>query len=57
MSKFLVKVEGKLIVDAADKKLAQDRANVYMGDKGLPGFKATEYGTEQVEDSNILTPV
>jgi len=41
--KFLVKVEGKLIVEAADKKLAIEKANVFLAEKSLGGFKGNEY--------------
>ena len=54
MPKSVVKVEGKLLVRAADKKLALDQTNVFMSDKGLPSFKANEYHTEEIDDSTIL---
>ena len=54
MAQFMVKVEGKLLVRAADKKLAIEHANVFMSDKGLPSFKGNEYGTEPVDDSTVL---
>lgn len=54
MPKFMVKVEGKLLVRAADKKLALEQANVFMADKRLPSFKAVEYHTEEIDDSAIL---
>ena len=54
MAQFMVKIEGKLLVRAADKKLAIEHANVFMSDKGLPSFKGNEYGTEPVDDSTVL---
>jgi len=52
--KFLVKVEGKLIVEAADKKLAVEKANVFFADKNLGGFKANEYYTEEINDTSVI---
>ena len=54
MAQFLVKIEGKLLVRAADKKLAIEHANVFMSDKGLPSFKGSDYGTEPIDDSTVL---
>jgi len=52
--KFLVKVEGKLIVEAADKKLAIEKANVFLADKNLGGFKGSEYSTEEIHDTSVV---
>ena len=54
MARFVVKVVGKLIVSADSKDAAKERANVFMADHGLPAFKATDYETEQVDDSNVI---
>ena len=54
MLRFMVKVEGRLFVQATDKKEALERANVYMVDKGLASFKGTEYSTELLDDVTAL---
>lgn len=55
MAMFIVGVSGKLIVQAEDKKAAVARANVFMADKGVPSFKGNEFGTEMVENSQVIT--
>jgi len=52
--KFIVKVDGKLLVEASDKKLALEKANVFLADKNLGGFKGSEYGTEEVNDTSVI---
>jgi hypothetical protein len=52
--KFLVKVEGKLLVEASDKKLAIEKANVFFADRNLGGFKGSEYSTEEIQDSSVI---
>jgi hypothetical protein len=52
--KFLVKVDGKLIVEASDKQLAIEKANVFLADKNLGGFKGNEYDTEEITDSSVI---
>jgi len=52
--RFLVKVEGKLLVDASDKRLAIEKANVFLANKNLEGFKGNEYYTEEVHDTRVV---
>jgi len=52
--RFLVKVEGKLIVAAPDKKTALARANVYMTRVGLSTFKGNEHYTEEIEEEQVV---
>lgn len=54
MARFMVKVEGKLLITANDKQAAIERANMFMADKGLPSFKGNDYYTEQVEDGSVV---
>jgi len=51
---FIVRVVGKLLVEASDKKLALEKANVFLANKNFGGFKSTDYGTEEVNNTSII---
>ena len=54
MPKFIVKVEGKLLVQAESKEAAIERANVHMADVGLPSFKASNYDSYIIDDTTVV---
>lgn len=54
MPKFIVQVQGKLVVTADTKEAAIERTNVFMANNQLPSFKGQAYQTEQIEEAQFI---
>mgnify|MGYP001608245895 CR=1 FL=1 len=52
--KYLVPIQGKLLVSADSEAAAKERANTWTADHGVGFLKAASYGTEQVEDAAVV---
>ena len=57
MAKWIVEFEGKLIVEADEEKDAKEIANTFLIGKGLSGAKAKNYGTEKLDEAEVIIAV
>ena len=49
MAKFLVPVQGRLIVEADSEKAAKELVTAFLVLQGLPSIKGQEYGIERLD--------
>ena len=54
MPKWIVQFEGKLIVTADSESHAKEIANTFLTVKGLSGAKAKSYGTEKLDEAEVV---
>ena len=57
MAKWIVQFEGKLITEADSDVHAKEIVNTYLTSKGLSGAKAKNYGTEKLDEAEVIIAV